>query len=57
VAADAPVEVPSDPPDMRHDDALGEDVSLEEADNVRDVVMQTACPAPRLRSALGRASG
>ncbi len=42
---------------MRHDDALGEDVSLEEADNVRDVVMQTACPAPRLRSALGRASG
>ena len=30
---------------MRHDDVLGEEVLLEEADNVRQVIMQTACPA------------
>ena len=31
-----------DAPEMRHDDLLGEDVLQEEADNVRQVVMETA---------------
>ena len=33
-------------PEMRHDDLLGEDVLQEEADNVRQVVMETARPQP-----------